>query len=117
MICMPSPRLADVTSALLGVSREKGKGRRKSACGPSERPEGSAAERRPRARARGGGAPRAVSKARSKGHNHSMPPRISVFPKFAFDRLVAREMSFEQWIRDAATLGSEGIEHYDRFFP
>ncbi len=46
-----------------------------------------------------------------------MPPRISVFPKFAFDRLVAREMSFEQWIRDAARLGGEGIEHYDRFFP
>ena len=46
-----------------------------------------------------------------------MPPRISVFPKFAFDQLVAREMSFDQWIRDAATLGGEGIEHYDGFFP
>jgi len=46
-----------------------------------------------------------------------MPPRISVFPKFAFDQLVAREMSFEQWIRDAARLGGEGIEHYDGFFP
>src|SRR5678809_1403579 len=46
-----------------------------------------------------------------------MPPRISVFPKFAFDQLVAREMSFEQWIRDAAELGGEGIEHYDGFFP
>jgi len=46
-----------------------------------------------------------------------MPPRISVFPKFAFDELVAREMSFEQWIRDAANLGGEGIEHYDGFFP
>ncbi len=46
-----------------------------------------------------------------------MPPRISVFPKFAFDQLVAREMSFEQWLRDAATLGGEGIEHYDGFFP
>ena len=34
-----------------------------SACGPSERPEGSAAERRPRARARGGGAPRALINA------------------------------------------------------
>jgi sugar phosphate isomerase/epimerase len=44
-------------------------------------------------------------------------PRISVFPKFAFDQLVAREMSFEQWIRDAAALGGEGIEHYDGFFP
>jgi sugar phosphate isomerase/epimerase len=46
-----------------------------------------------------------------------MAPRISVFPKFAFDQLVAREMSFEQWIRDAAELGGEGIEHYDGFFP
>jgi sugar phosphate isomerase/epimerase len=46
-----------------------------------------------------------------------MAPRISVFPKFAFDQLVAREMSFEQWIRNAATLGGEGIEHYDGFFP
>jgi sugar phosphate isomerase/epimerase len=46
-----------------------------------------------------------------------MAPRISVFPKFAFDQLVAREMSFEQWIRDAASLGGEGIEHYDGFFP
>lgn len=46
-----------------------------------------------------------------------MPPRLSVFPKFAFDQLVAREVSFEQWIRDAATLGGEGIEHYDGFFP
>ena len=45
-----------------------------------------------------------------------MPPRISVFPKFAFDQLVAREMSFDQWIRDAAALGGEGIEHYDGFF-
>jgi sugar phosphate isomerase/epimerase len=25
-------------------------------------------------------------------------------------------MSFEQWIRDAATLGGEGVEHYDGFF-
>ena len=46
-----------------------------------------------------------------------MAPRISVFPKFAFDQLVAREMSFEQWIRDAAALGGEGVEHYDGFFP
>ena len=45
-----------------------------------------------------------------------MAPRISVFPKFGFDRLVAREMSFDQWIRDAAALGGEGIEHYDGFF-
>jgi len=45
-----------------------------------------------------------------------MPPRISVFPKYHFDELVAGEVSFEQWIRDAATLGGEGIEHYDGFF-
>ena len=38
-----------------------------SACGPSERPEGSAAERRPRARARGGGAPRALINAAVAG--------------------------------------------------
>lgn len=25
-------------------------------------------------------------------------------------------MSFERWIRDAATLGAEGVEHYDGFF-
>jgi sugar phosphate isomerase/epimerase len=45
-----------------------------------------------------------------------MPPRISVFPKFHFDELVSGEGSFEQWIRDAAALGGEGIEHYDGFF-
>ena len=33
-----------------------------SACGPSEAPEGTAAKRRRRVRARGGGAPRAVNK-------------------------------------------------------
>ena len=46
----------------------------------------------------------------------TMPPRISVFPKYHFDELVAGEVSFEQWIRDAAMLGGEGIEHYDGFF-
>ena len=45
-----------------------------------------------------------------------MPPRISVFPKYHFDELVAGEVPFEQWIRDAAMLGGEGIEHYDGFF-
>jgi sugar phosphate isomerase/epimerase len=45
-----------------------------------------------------------------------MPPSISVFPKFQFDELVAGTSSFEQWIRDAAGLGGEGIEHYDGFF-
>jgi sugar phosphate isomerase/epimerase len=45
-----------------------------------------------------------------------MPPRISVFPKCYFDELADGRMSFEQWIRDAATLGGEGVEHYDGFF-
>lgn len=45
-----------------------------------------------------------------------MRPRISVFPKCWFDELVAGTISFEQWIRDAAALGGEGIEHYDGFF-
>ncbi|HEX6464478.1 MAG TPA: sugar phosphate isomerase/epimerase family protein [Vicinamibacterales bacterium] len=43
-------------------------------------------------------------------------PRISVFPKCYFDQLVSGEMDYSQWIRDAATLGGEGIEHYDEFF-
>lgn len=46
-----------------------------------------------------------------------MPPRISVFPKFAFDDLVSGQASFEEWIHEAARLGGEGIEHYDGFFP
>jgi sugar phosphate isomerase/epimerase len=45
-----------------------------------------------------------------------MPPRISVFPKCYFDELTDGRMSFEQWIRDAATLGGDGVEHYDGFF-
>ena len=43
-------------------------------------------------------------------------PRISVFPKCYFDELVDGRMSFESWLRDAATLGGEGVEHYDEFF-
>ena len=43
-------------------------------------------------------------------------PRISVFPKCYFDRLVRGEMEYASWIRDAATLGAEGVEHYDGFF-
>src|SRR5688572_2544311 len=43
-------------------------------------------------------------------------PRISVFPKCYFDELVRGEMDYIQWIRDAAALGGEGIEHYDEFF-
>jgi sugar phosphate isomerase/epimerase len=45
-----------------------------------------------------------------------MPPRISVFPKCYFDDLVAGRRSYERWIRDAASLGGEGVEHYDGFF-
>jgi sugar phosphate isomerase/epimerase len=45
-----------------------------------------------------------------------MAPRVSVFPKCYFDELVDGRMSFEGWIRDAATLGAEGVEHYDGFF-
>jgi sugar phosphate isomerase/epimerase len=44
-------------------------------------------------------------------------PRISVFPKCYFDDLVAGRMSYVSWIHDAATLGGEGVEHYDEFFP
>jgi sugar phosphate isomerase/epimerase len=43
-------------------------------------------------------------------------PLISVFPKCYFDQLVAGEMDYVQWIHDAATLGGEGVEHYDEFF-
>jgi sugar phosphate isomerase/epimerase len=45
-----------------------------------------------------------------------VPPRISVFPKCYFDELVDGRLSYVQWIRDAATLGGEGVEHYDGFF-
>jgi sugar phosphate isomerase/epimerase len=45
-----------------------------------------------------------------------MAPRISVFPKCYFDALVEGRMSYEAWLRDAATLGGEGVEHYDEFF-
>jgi sugar phosphate isomerase/epimerase len=43
-------------------------------------------------------------------------PRISVFPKCYFDRLCRGEMEYADWIRSAATLGAEGVEHYDGFF-
>lgn len=45
-----------------------------------------------------------------------MAPRISVFPKCWFDELVDGRRSLESWIRDAAALGGEGLEHYDGFF-
>src|SRR5918996_1788468 len=43
-------------------------------------------------------------------------PRLSVFPKCYFDLLCRGEMDYVQWIQSAATLGAEGIEHYDGFF-
>jgi sugar phosphate isomerase/epimerase len=46
-----------------------------------------------------------------------MPPRICVFPKCYFDDFTEGRRSYEQWIHDAATLGGEGVEHYDGFFP
>jgi sugar phosphate isomerase/epimerase len=45
-----------------------------------------------------------------------MPPRISVFPKCWFDELVRGEKDYAEWIYQAATLGGEGVEHYDGFF-
>lgn len=45
-----------------------------------------------------------------------MLPRISVFPKCYFDELTDGRMPFDGWIRDAAGLGGEGVEHYDGFF-
>jgi sugar phosphate isomerase/epimerase len=43
-------------------------------------------------------------------------PRISVFPKCYVEDLVAKRRSYVEWIHDAATLGGEGLEHYDEFF-
>ena len=43
-------------------------------------------------------------------------PRISVFPKCFFDDLCQRRMEYGDWLRQAATLGAEGVEHYDGFF-
>ena len=43
-------------------------------------------------------------------------PRISVFPKCYFDPLCRGEMNYVAWIHSAATLGAEGLEHYDGFF-
>jgi sugar phosphate isomerase/epimerase len=45
-----------------------------------------------------------------------MPPRISVFPKCYFDALCRGKMEYVAWIRSAAALGTEGLEHYDGFF-
>jgi sugar phosphate isomerase/epimerase len=43
-------------------------------------------------------------------------PRISVFPKCWFDELFQGKMDYLDWLRQAATLGAEGVEHYDGFF-
>ena len=43
-------------------------------------------------------------------------PRISVFPKCWFDDFLRGERDYVQWIREAAALGAEGVEHYDGFF-
>ena len=43
-------------------------------------------------------------------------PRISVFPKCYFDDLCRGSMDYLDWLRQAATLGGEGVEHYDGFF-
>src|SRR4051794_22352735 len=40
-------------------------------------------------------------------------PRISVFPKCYFDELYQGKMDYLDWVRRAATLGAEGLEHYD----
>jgi sugar phosphate isomerase/epimerase len=45
-----------------------------------------------------------------------MPPRISVFPKCYFDELYRGDMDYLGWLHQAATLGAEGVEHYDGFF-
>jgi sugar phosphate isomerase/epimerase len=43
-------------------------------------------------------------------------PRISVFPKCYFDELYQGKRDYLAWLREAATLGAEGVEHYDGFF-
>ncbi len=43
-------------------------------------------------------------------------PMISVFPKCYFDEIYTGRMDYVGWVRQAATLGAEGLEHYDGFF-
>jgi sugar phosphate isomerase/epimerase len=43
-------------------------------------------------------------------------PKISVFPKCYFDDLYYGRRDYLAWLREAATLGAEGVEHYDGFF-
>jgi sugar phosphate isomerase/epimerase len=42
-------------------------------------------------------------------------PRISVFPKCWFDELYEGRRDYLEWLQEAATLGAEGVEHYDGF--
>lgn len=48
--------------------------------------------------------------------NSMKSPRISVFPKCYFDELYSGKMDYLEWLRMAATLGADGVEHYDGFF-
>ena len=50
------------------------------------------------------------------GEPSTLVPRIGVFPKCYFDALCRGEMDYLAWIRSAATLGGDGLEHYDGFF-
>jgi sugar phosphate isomerase/epimerase len=43
-------------------------------------------------------------------------PKISVFPKCYFDDLYHGRRDYLAWLREAAMLGAEGVEHYDGFF-
>jgi sugar phosphate isomerase/epimerase len=43
-------------------------------------------------------------------------PKISVFPKCYFDEIYSGRMDYVGWVHQAATLGAEGVEHYDGFF-
>jgi sugar phosphate isomerase/epimerase len=47
---------------------------------------------------------------------NQLQPRISVFPKCYFDELFQGKRDYLEWLRQAATLGAEGVEHYDGFF-
>jgi sugar phosphate isomerase/epimerase len=42
-------------------------------------------------------------------------PRISVFPKCWFDDFVNGTRDYVAWLREAPSLGGEGVEHYDGF--
>jgi sugar phosphate isomerase/epimerase len=42
-------------------------------------------------------------------------PKISVFPKCWFDDFVAGTRDYVAWLREAPSLGGEGVEHYDGF--